>query len=296
MQNIIFKIFIFLCVLVLPMSSQAARLYFNPEEYDLGLENTLRVDVLVDTQDQNINAFEGEIYYSNDLLELLEIKENNSIIDFWIDQPAYDNKLLRVYFSGIVPGGFNGNSGQLFSLYFKTQAPGQAEMGIDRARVLLNDGLGTEASLSLGQAGFEIHEHPEKPDVQVVEIKDATPPEEFWPIITQAPEIAGEKFVLVFSTKDKASGMDYYQVKEGLGFYKNATSPYILQNQKLNSDIYVKAVDKSGNERVVKLPAKYPKPWYEKNNIYVIILLLIVIILFVVAIKVKKWRKIKNKK
>lgn len=296
MKKNIFKILIFLFTLALPISSQAALLYFNPDEYELGLESTLRVDVLVDTQDQIINAFEGEIYYSRDLLDLIDIKENNSIIDFWIDQPFYDNKLLRVYFSGIVPGGFEGNSGQLFSLYFKTKGTGQAELGIDNARVLLNDGFGTEASLSLGQSYLDIKGGEDQVDIKVVEIKDSNPPEEFWPIITQLPEVAGDQFVLVFSTKDKSSGVDYYQVKEGWGFYKDATSPYILENQALDVDIYVKAVDKNGNERVAKVSAKYPKSWYEKINISVIILLLVVVIFFIAAIKVNKWRKTKNKK
>ena len=43
-----------------------------------------------------------------------------------------------------------------------------------------------------------------------------------------------------------------------------AESPYLLKNQKLNKNIFIKAVDKNGNERVAVLLPQKPLPWYEK--------------------------------
>ena len=42
-----------------------------------------------------------------------------------------------------------------------------------------------------------------------------------------------------------------------------ATSPYLLQDQALSSDIYIRAVNNAGNAIVVKVPARHPpSPWH----------------------------------
>jgi len=82
---------------------------------------------------------------------------------------------------------------------------------------------------------------------------DTTKPEEFKPEIA---EIEGKKY-LVFSTIDKTSGVDYYEVLETRNkkqeTWKIAKSPYILSDQGLESKISVKAVDKAGNERISEI-------------------------------------------
>ena len=82
---------------------------------------------------------------------------------------------------------------------------------------------------------------------------DITPPKEFEPKIA---EIDGRRY-LIFATKDKTSGIEYYEVKEGKGSFKKADSPYLLENQRLGTLIKVKAVDKAGNERVEEIKSPY---------------------------------------
>ena len=45
--------------------------------------------------------------------------------------------------------------------------------------------------------------------------------------------------------------------------WMTAESPQILTDQKLKSFIYIKAVDKFGNERIEIIPPKNPQKWYE---------------------------------
>jgi len=296
MKDVILKILLAVFFVSLPLSGKASVLYFDSQDYQLSVEGSLRADLLVDTQDKLVNAFEGIIVYRPDLLKLVDIKENNSIIDFWLVQPSADDNQGFVKFSGIIPGGYKGNRGQLFSLYFIAQKVGDSSLTIDKPKILLNDGLGTQDVLDVKFSSIKLVEQGLIPELKTVEIKDDEIPEDFWPIITQVPDIAGDKFVLLFSTKDKASGVDYYQVKEGWGMYKKASSPYVIKNQKLDVDIYVKAVDKNGNERVVKVAAKYPKSWYEKINFSVIIILILAIVLVAALLRKLAWSKTKNKK
>jgi hypothetical protein len=64
-----------------------------------------------------------------------------------------------------------------------------------------------------------------------------------------------------------------------------AESPYLLKNQNLDRQIFVKAVDKSGNERTIILPPKNPR-WQYKNYL---IWLIIILIMAAVCVVVKKF-------
>ena len=124
----------------------------------------------------------------------------------------------------------------------------------------------------------------------LVSKEDKDQPEEFKPEIAQSPEMFEGKYFLVFATQDKGSGIDHYEVCEGSK--KKcviAESPYLLQNQELNQEIFVKAVDKSGNERVVTIPAQKPLPWYK--NYFVIAILIIGLIIAGAILRKILWQR-----
>ena len=126
--------------------------------------------------------------------------------------------------------------------------------------------------------------------------QDTEPPEEFRPEIGQDPEIFDGKYFLVFVTQDKASGIAGYFVHEttrkkdatliDTKDWTEAESPYVLKDQKLRSYIYVKAVDKAGNERIAMVEPRYPIRWYEIWWVWVIIIIIVAYII---------WRKLKIK-
>ena len=105
--------------------------------------------------------------------------------------------------------------------------------------------------------------------------------------MASSPSIFEGKYFLVFATQDKGSGISHYEAVEFrsrnlefkkllnkalqfitnskfqiLDSYKTAESPYVLRDQKLRSYIYVKAVDKNGNERIITLTPQNPVFWY----------------------------------
>ena len=276
-----FIIFLAAWLLVAPIA-MAAELFVLTDQVEMPTEYVFTADVLVDTEGQSLNAFEGTIAVSSDYFEVIDIKASRSVVDFWIDSPvggfADDPNRSSFDFAGIVAGGFEGSGGNIFELILKTkQQEGEGYIGLNNTKALVNDGLGTEAPTKPFVLNINISEHVEVSDIIVIDIKDNDAPEIFSPIISQIPDIAGDNYLLVFSTKDKGVGMDYYQIKEGLGRWHSAESPYILRNQKLNVDISVKAVDKNGNERIVKLPARYSKEWYEKYEFFAILIGVIIL-------------------
>jgi len=104
---------------------------------------------------------------------------------------------------------------------------------------------------------------------------DTVPPQDFTPEIGQDQAIFEGKYFLSFSTYDGLSGIDHYEVLEisdrqqatgdreqVTGEWKIAQSPYLLEDQTLNSVIKIKAIDKAGNERVAEItPAEKPFPY-----------------------------------
>ena len=102
------------------------------------------------------------------------------------------------------------------------------------------------------------------PTLLPIPIVDKESPESFVPEIAIDTFLFDKKWFLVFTTQDKGSGIDYYEVKETrwsiiniISKWNYAESPYILKDQQLKSCIFVKAFDKAGNEKVVMIHAGY---------------------------------------
>ena len=113
-------------------------------------------------------------------------------------------------------------------------------------------------------------------------------PEDFNPTIERVPNIFDGKYFIVFATQDKKSGINNYMIREGTwGWFSTVESPYLLKNQTLDRKIFIKAVDKAGNERIVVLNARNQAPWYREYYVLGIILL-IAVLLFLLK---KLWGK-----
>ena len=282
------KIIIVVCLLLLPaVPIFAAEISFDAKIKEIAVGERFEVGVFLNTEEEYINAVEGKVIFPENLLELKEIRDGNSIVNFWIERPKIKSgpegeqvpygASNQIAFSGIIPGGYAGEKGLIFSAIFRVKNEGEGIIEIQEAKTLLNDGKGTEASLSISNLQFLISKQVPSPQIPISEIKDIEPPELFEPMISQDPEIFDGKYFLVFLTQDKGSGIDYYEVCEGKRQCVVAESPYLLQNQSLDREIIVKAIDKSGNERIVTLPAQKPAIWYKNYLILAIIILVIAI-------------------
>ena len=302
----LFSIFYFLDSSI----AKAAELRFVTQTQEINIGQQFQADLVIDTKQKSINAFEGKIVFPSNLIEIREIRDGNSIVNFWIERPQ--KRQGEIMFSGITPGGFSGQNGLIFSLVFESLKEEQGVIEIQNAKTLLNDGLGTESSLTTRNLVFNIQDlgitDPSYPKSYILyPLKDIDPPNSFTPKIANDPTLFDEKHFLVFATQDKKAGIDRYEIKETrnkkigtwITRWRVAESPYILRDQDLRSYIFVKAVDNAGNERVEIIAPQNPLRWYESMSNWAIMLLITTIIIYILwSLKAKhrRWQAEKRRK
>jgi hypothetical protein len=294
--------------LLFPLLANAAVLYLEPSTAEYRVGDSFILESRIDLEpDENINVVEINLEYPSDLLEGVDVSFGNSILNLILQKPTINQEQGIISFAGGIIGGYTGKipgdpdlSNLLARIIFRVvphQAlpePAQVFFG-ENSQVLLNDGFGTPTKLTLKPAIIKISEAGNiKVDQWQKEIiEDKIPPESFTPEITQ---IEG-KYYLVFSTVDKQTGLDYYQIAEQAGKetqnyaelkWTKAESPYLLKDQKLKSYIYLKAVDKAKNERIVVIPprVKTAKIWLK-----ILLPLIIAFIIVIVCFRLKRHKK-----
>lgn len=272
------------------LKAEAAQFFLGGAAQEVGVNQQLRVDLFINTEDKEVNAFGGVVTFPRNLLELKEVRDGNSIVNFWVDKPRIAADSNKLVFSGITPGGYNGKEGLIFSLIFEAKNEGGGVIEIEEGRSFLNDGQGIE--LKTDSSGFSFVAIRDSIRGDSWTMKDTEPPETFRPEIAKDESVFDGKWFLVFATQDKGSGVDHYEVREGWrGEFRIAESPYPLQSQNLDKKIFVKAVDKDGNKRIETLYPPNYKPWYQ--NYWIIAILILIVTAIIVGAILRKilWQK-----
>lgn len=276
---------------------------------EIGVGQKFYIDLMIDTEGLDINAVQGAVNFPGNVLKFDSLSDGGSIITFWAEKPAYQNNSIS--FSGIIPGGFKGvlNSyyqgvipGKILRLYFTSEANGGAFVKLAGAKAFLNDGKGTEINLKTSNLQFLVSDKIPVLPIPKTKTRDAESPEDFQPKIISDPNLFNGKYILIWATKDKESGIDHYEVVEQRGNitrnyfelpWQTAESPYILKDQELKSYVYVKAIDRVGNMRIVYLPPYYI-PWYGKLPVDIIIGLGAIIVILLIIWRL--WRKFRKRR
>lgn len=308
-RQAIFNFQIGLSILVLaflfPSLVSASEIYFEaPAQVHPGQE--FEAALMLNTQPQPVNALEATIEYPANLLELREIYDGNSVVSQWIQKPGVNSQPGVIKFSGIIPGGFTGvinpftkkeDPGKILSLVFKAKSPGQAAIKASQVSLLLNDGKGTPANVSLDTLVLAVTDS--APAISSPSVKDTIPPEPFSIYLERNQNIFNNKWFVAFSAQDKGSGIDHYELAESRGQSANladlnwgrASSPAVLNGQRSTGYIYVKAVDKAGNQRIAMLSAANLKIAYEKQDFWSIIGVVILVLAIAGLVKFYRSRK-----
>jgi hypothetical protein len=275
---------------LLPLLTFAAEIRVDSKNQEIKTGEQFTATIFLNTE-ESINALEGQIAFPADLLELVEIQSGNSIVSFWIDKPKVEAD--KISFSGIIPGGFTGENGSILSMLFRAKKPGDGSIAIRSSKVLKNDGAGTTAAAITSDFQFAIVE--KAPAVVNKKEKDRELPETFRPEIARDESLFDGKWFLVFATQDKASGIDHYEVKESRQKiftlsqkWVPAESPYILQDQELRSFVFVRAVDKASNKRIIQITPRNALLWYKNYENWIIIIVGVLTLLLAAK---KLWRK-----
>jgi len=261
-----------------------------------------QINVLVRSADRSINAVEGTVVFPADVAQLVEIKQGSSIVSFWATAPTQAGN--KISFSGVIPGGFQGEEGHLFSLVvlMKDSLKKPSQFTFTDVQVLLNDGLGTPDFVAINPLTFSLEEKTAESSAleeslvnDLLGLEDIDPPESFVPLLSDDINLVAGQNVLVFSTQDKGSGISHYEIYESSAPVDIAaitdgwtvqTSPYVLKDQTVSGYVYIKAVDNQGNERIVRFPAEELRA----GKIYVlwVVGILVLVILVIVLLKTQK--------
>lgn len=244
-----------------PVGAHAASLYLDPDSASYGPGDTFMVAVRVDNEDECINAGEIHISYPKTALRAVDVSRGDSMFTLWIEEPQIDHGKGAVHFAGGVPGGYCGRiqgdpalSNVLGRIVFTVIQTDDKKAAIDllpQSALYLNDGLGTQAILKT--SGTQVTLLPEAKGINnpwLEEVNnDDIPPDPFTVETHETEGVFGGRRYIVFTTVDKQSGIDHYEIFEK-DIWKTITSPYPLRYQIFPQAIQVRAVDKAGNTRL----------------------------------------------
>ena len=284
--------------LSLPLAATAARFSISSEPEAIRMNDQVRVDLMLDTEGESINAVGGTLTFDGGMLRADDLRDGDSIISFWVERPSVQkisgtDAQGNIKFSGIIPGGYEGKKGKIFSLVFHALRLGNAALTLENPQALRNDGQGSEAVVHLTSGIVRITQ--DAPSSSVPLLEDHEPPESFTPVVTRDPSVFDNKLFLVFATQDKISGIDHYKVSEtkdkNEAKWITAESPSLLQDQTRASWILVKVVDKQGNMRIAEI-APLLQNVYQNNLFWGII----IAVFIALVISRMVWKKARRKK
>lgn len=313
---------IFLSIIFfIPLSANAAvSVFLDPENISVHQNDTFAVNIRIDTEGECVNAVDAKIKFDNTVLKAVDFGRGQSLISLWLAPPKIDQNAGLISFSGGIPGGYCGRiSGDpgltnilgkiIFTPLDGIGASAATHIAItDDSEILLNDGLGTKAQAEYRGTGIIIDNGNEIKNEWLDEVRSDTIAPEFFTIELVRDQNAYDgKYFIAWSTIDKQSGIDHYEVletnpwkfgffnffnTERRAFWTRAESPYVLEDQHLRSKILVKAVDKIGNEQIAELnPDTSLLQKVEIDRRWVIVTVLLSILIFTTA----AWRIRKKK-
>lgn len=234
-------------------SVSAAELTLKNNFEVIGKDDTFEVYLVLNTENEAINALESTISYSANM-KLESISDGNSVISLWIRKPTNENsKNGSVFLSGLIPGGLTIKDGTVLTFTFRNLSEGRGYILVKDAKVLRNDPEASEAKISFKNLEFNIGSAKTVAQAGEKLILDFLPPDEFKIYPARDKDTFDSSWFISFNAQDKGSGINHYEIKEvflGIwGSWKEGDSPYILSDQLLLSIIKVKALDNVGWER-----------------------------------------------
>lgn len=219
---------------------------------------TFVVQVAILPGDEVFNAFDIELLFPQEVMTLVSFQNSGSIATAWITDPHVSGN--AIYLQGIIAGGYQYTtdplsgekiSGKIIDLVFEATDKGSGVIAFVKKELYIHDGKATIYTAQGDDFPFSITDLHELPA-----IPDTVSPLPFMVYLDRTADLFEGRFFLVFQTQDTQSGIAGYFVREGNDSWKEAKSPYVLEDQKLLKRIEVKAVDFAGNERIVEVKGK----------------------------------------
>ncbi len=170
------------------------RIYFGNTPRQVEEGDRLSIDVRVNANETAINAVTGSIIFPSDLIKVVGVSKDKSIVNFWTIEP----KLIKdkISFEGVILNpGFQSENGFLFRVTFEARNAGVANLRLSEGALLANDGLGTNVLADLGSTNFKIvRPQPVLPTKTIAEVKEGIPARKLaLPVIIEYPSMINTK-------------------------------------------------------------------------------------------------------
>jgi hypothetical protein len=166
--------------------------------------STFEVPFLINTRGADINTVTLNISYDPNKLSVVDPSGGKSIVGLWFDPPSYDNATGLESLGGIITNGITTNAGLITTITFKVRGTGETVVQINSSsRVLLNDGLGTDANISTIRGVYTLL--PSPPGAVTV-YSQTHPLQDRWynnpsPVLTWDQDPAVSRFAYVLDNK-----------------------------------------------------------------------------------------------
>ncbi len=127
-----------------PTATQAAVLQVLPGSSTVTVGSTITLNIMVNTEGVAINTARGVVTFPRELFDVVSVGKSTSLFTIWAQAPAYDGDRSVSFVGGLPTPGYQGSSGQLFSITLRAKAAGNASVSLINGRVYANDGNGTD--------------------------------------------------------------------------------------------------------------------------------------------------------
>ena len=174
-QMITRLLFVTLLYFGLTFSVSAATLSVSPGSGVYTSNSTFTVRVTVNSAGAPINAAEGTLSFNPKELSVVSVNRNGSIFNLWVTEPAFSNSAGTINFSGGLPSGYTGSSGNIMTVTFKAVGSGAAKINFSNGSVLANDGKGTNVLTGMNGGSFTIQAASTQPEVEEVIVEYVAP-------------------------------------------------------------------------------------------------------------------------
>jgi len=219
--------------LFFPAYSQAATLLLSPSSGTFSIGSTFNASILLDTKGESINAIEVGLSFPPDMLQIVSPSAGQSIISVWTDAPSFDNKNGRVKFQGGIPGGITASNALVSTITFRVKSIGEGLVKfLDNSKVLLNDGLGTNA---LSQTANAVYKFKLPPPAGPIVVSNTNPDQATWypnrtvslQFVSEAPGVEGFSYILSADpttipddiSEGKKNSVSYGNLSDGIHYF-----------------------------------------------------------------------------
>jgi|JI10StandDraft_1071094.scaffolds.fasta_scaffold23633_3 hypothetical protein len=240
------------CVVFAPVLSHAALIKTIPSDPQIGVDDQVRVNVVLDTQKKSLNAISGTLVFDPAHVAIDALYSGESFVSLWIEQPHVVSDGI-ISFAGMMPGGIESSDAALFQIVATMKKEGEVVFAVKDARSYENT-ADTATVVTRGTETRILVSGEKTQSENKYALVDTLPPESFTLTRTRDENLFDGKWFLVFTTEDKGSGVAGYRVCESLvRACVDGSSPYELKKQKVFFVTRVHAFDTVGNIRTAFL-------------------------------------------